>query len=85
MDKAIDDGAKEVRKWKAITVLLAVIAALSMALPYMESSDEYTDGEIVINNETHGVYQIATVNVESGTVSQVQDDLPSSQISLKSD
>lgn len=84
MDKAIDN-AKEVRKWKAITMLLAVIAALSMALPYMESSDEGTDGEIVINNETHGVHQIATVNVESGTVSQVQDDLPSSRISLKSD
>lgn len=85
MDKAIDNGTKEVRKWKAITMLLAVIAALSMALPYMESSDEDTDGGIVINNETHGVYQIATVNVESGIISQVQDDLPSSRISLKSD
>ena len=85
MDKAIDNGAKEVRKWKAITILIAVIAAFSMTLPYIESSDGDTDGEIVISNETHGVYQIATVSVGSGAVSQVQEDVSSSRVSLKPD
>lgn len=77
MDEKIKhDAAREARKWKAISMFLAVIAVTAMALPYAEQSDDTSetivdDGPIVINNETHGVYQIATVNIESGKVSSV--------------
>lgn len=65
-----DNAEKRVRKWKAIAIALAVVAALLLALPYMQSQEK--DNELIINNETHGVKKIASVDIEPGKVSPVK-------------
>lgn len=68
MDK--DDYSRQVRKWKAIAIAVAIVAALLVGLPYMQSQEKNT--ELIINNETHGVKKIASVDVEPGKVSPVK-------------
>jgi anti-sigma-K factor RskA len=65
-----DNAEKRVRKWKAIAIALAVVAALLLALPYMQSQEK--DNELIINNEMHGVKKIASVDIEPGKVSPVK-------------
>lgn len=61
---------KEVRKWKAIAIAIAVVAALFLGLPYTQSQEK--SNEIIVNNETHGVKKIASVDIEPGKVSPVK-------------
>jgi len=71
MDK--DENTGQVRKWKAIAIALAVVAAVSIGLPYLHSSSENsTDEPIILNNGTHGVKKIATVDIEPGKISPVK-------------
>jgi len=62
--------SRQVRKWKAIAIAVAVVAALLVGLPYMQSQEK--SNELIINNETHGVKKIASVDVEPGKVSPVK-------------
>lgn len=65
-----DNAEKRVRKWKAIAIAIAVVAALLLGLPYLQSQEKNT--ELIINNETHGVKKIASVDIEPGKVSPVK-------------
>lgn len=62
--------SRQVRKWKAIAIAVAVVAALLLGLPYMQSKEK--SNEIIVNNETHGVKKIASVDIEPGKVSPVK-------------
>jgi len=62
--------SRQVRKWKAIAIAVAVVAALLVGLPYMQSQEK--SNELIINNETHGVKKMASVDVEHGKVSPVK-------------
>lgn len=63
--------SRQARKWKAIAIAIAVVSALLLGLPYMQTQGKSTN-DIIVNNETHGVKKIASVDIEPGKVSPVK-------------
>jgi uncharacterized membrane protein (DUF441 family) len=59
--------SRQVRKWKAIAIAIAIVAALLIGMPYMQSQEK--SNEIIVNGEIHGVKKIASVDIEPGKVS----------------
>ncbi len=70
--ESLNKAEMEARRWKAIALALALVAALAMTLPQLQSNEHAQEPVTLISNKTHGVTKIATIDITPGKISPIK-------------